>query len=774
MDIINQIWPNWSTVAEIGAGAFGKVYKVKREDIGNVSYSAVKVMHIPKDNSEINDLHHSGMDFQSIHSYFEDMVKNLLNEIQIMESLKSATNVVAIEDYQVVAHKDVIGWDIYIRMELVQDLGSFISERGMTRQQVLRMGMDICQALIACERENVIHRDIKIDNVFFNGFDSFKLGDFGISKQLEKTQSALSQKGTNMYMAPEVFRAEKYDHTVDIYSLGILLYRLLNRGRFPFQPPAEQQLYFYDTQRAMEKRLSGDPMTAPVMADEQLTAIIMKACAYQAKDRYRSAREMLADLRQYQQSAQYEGSEKVITSEARPRPDLSGNVSVQKNSTVGAFHDKPSDHVEPSKKQTGKLVPPVGNDIGVSQKEEQPTKGKKARFGKKKVMIAGIALLVVILGAAGFMTVRYLTRDTSGLAKNYITLDKLQISARMPKGWNAKEKEDLAYAYYKKDGVYKEISYTMDFQEAAVTKLGTYCGLGAAKDKDEVEEYGIAPDGASDEYAQTYLARMFLANQLQGEDFNKKLKESAIYEINGRHYYYIQYDAGKNDDGKNMQIAMYTTVQDGAEITYKLLVEGGEITQEDRVQFDAVMDSVKMDTHGIKYCDLKASDYIEDIYELSEKQTEVKGIGVAVNMPAACDVKDDNGELLGTYKGNSYSDAYIFDTNVPYKVKVTGEEKNWIGSLSSGMNDKVANAILTEEKNQGKTINYKNYILVGSRACYALGSSDATGRSFAYYTVYQGKLLSFTYIIESNETEAIDNDAKKMLKSMIETATYDQ
>mgnify|MGYP000301432294 CR=1 FL=1 len=769
MDIINQIWPNWSTVAEIGAGAFGKVYKVKREDIGNVSYSAVKVMHIPKDNSEINDLHHSGMDFQSIHSYFEDMVKNLLNEIQIMESLKSATNVVAIEDYQVVAHKDVIGWDIYIRMELVQDLGSFISERGMTRQQVLRMGMDICQALIACERENVIHRDIKIDNVFFNGFDSFKLGDFGISKQLEKTQSALSQKGTNMYMAPEVFRAEKYDHTVDIYSLGILLYRLLNRGRFPFQPPAEQQLYFYDTQRAMEKRLSGDPMTAPVMADEQLTAIILKACAYQAKDRYQSAREMLADLRQYQQSAQYEGGEKVITSEARPRPDLSGNVSVQKNSTVGAFHDKPSDHVETSKKQTGKLVPPVGNDIGVSQKEEKPSKGKKARFGKKSVMIAGIVLLVVILGAAGFMTVRYLTRDTSGLAKKYTTVDKLQISARMPKGWNAKEKEDLAYAYYKKDGVYKEISYTMDFQEAAVTELGTYCGLGAAKGKDaeEKEKYGIAPDGASDEYAQTYLARVILVNQLQGEDFNKKLKESAVYEINGRNYYYIQYDAGKNDDGKNVQIAMYTTVQDGAEITYKLLVQDSEITQEDRGLFDAVMNSVKMDTHGIQYCDLKEADYIEDIYALADKQTQVGSAGVKVNMPVACDVKEEDDGLSGVYDDeNSYGEY-------AYKVNVTSQEKSWIGSLSSGMNDEVAEKILEEEKNQGKTINLKEHVLVGSHACYAVGASDDTGRSFTYYTVYQRKLLSFNYKCKDQDL-AISGKAKKMLRSMIDTATYDQ
>ena len=149
MDIIHQIWPNWTTVDEIGEGAFGKVYKVKREDLGNVSYSAVKVMHIPRNDSEIKDLHHSGMDFESISSYFEDMVKSLLNEIQIMESLKSATNIVVIEDYEVISHKDEIGWDVFIRMELLQDLGTFISEHGMNRQQVLRLGMDMCQALIA-------------------------------------------------------------------------------------------------------------------------------------------------------------------------------------------------------------------------------------------------------------------------------------------------------------------------------------------------------------------------------------------------------------------------------------------------------------------------------------------------------------------------------------------------------------------------------------------------------------------------------------------------
>lgn len=303
MDEINVIWPSWHTVELIGSGSFGKVYKVKREEIGNISYGAVKVMHIPSDESEIRDLQHSGMEFHSIRSYFEDMVKNLMNEIQIMESLKSANNIVGIEDYQVIPKTEGIGWDIYIRMELLTDLGTWLASHEMSVQDVVKLGMDICSALVACEKVHIIHRDIKIDNVFINQFGSFKLGDFGISKQLEKTRSAVSQKGTNMYMAPEVFRGEHYNKTVDIYSLGILLYRLLNQGRFPFMPPQAVQIYYEDSQKAMQRRLSGEAIPPIPDVPSALSDIIAKACDFRRELRYQSAGEM------YQVLSDYKGQE---------------------------------------------------------------------------------------------------------------------------------------------------------------------------------------------------------------------------------------------------------------------------------------------------------------------------------------------------------------------------------------------------------------------------------------------------------------------------------
>ena len=756
MDVIHQIWPNWTTVNEIGEGAFGKVYKVKREDLGNVSYSAVKVMHIPKDNSEINDLHRSGMDFDSIHTYFEDMVKNLLNEIQIMESLKSASNIVVIEDYQIIPRNKEIGWDIYIRMELLQDLGTFLEDHGMTRQQVLRLGMDMCQALTACEQEHIIHRDIKIDNIFFNGFHSFKLGDFGISKQLEKTQSALSQKGTNMYMAPEVFRAEKYDHTVDIYSLGIMLYRLLNKGRFPFQPPAEEQMYASDSQKAMAQRLGNAPMPAPAMADEQLSAIILKACAYHAKDRYQSARDMLAALKEYQQTVRYDGSEMVLA-KMEPRGKVvnrSGNLSGQNNSTVAAFQGKTSDSKNLSQSQSGRLTPPVGGDIGEVKEKDVSTREKRAGLCRKPVMIAGIALLIVILGVAGFLTVRYLTRDTSGLAKQYTTVDKLQISAKMPKGWEVTVDEDKAVATYKKGKVSKSISFSMDFDNAALESgEENSVRLQSVKDIIKEKDNGLAPDGASEKYAHTRLtSTAWKMAALGGGNLEDAIEESRLYTINGRNYYYLQsytkYGEYKADS------AYYYTVQDAAEIYFLFNVVGTKMTKADKKLFDAVMGSVRMNTEGIKYYTLTKKKV--DPYALADKSTSLKGGALSVTMPKEYQITENDNGMVGINE-----------------VSVTLEEEDWIGDFADGMNDAIAQKLLEQMLAQGKTINHKEHVLVGSRACYAVGSSDSTGRSFTYYSVYQGKLLAFTYKVSGSDAgSTISDSAKEMLRTMITGAGY--
>ncbi|MCR4655916.1 MAG: protein kinase [Lachnospiraceae bacterium] len=99
----------------------------------------------------------------------------------------------------------------------------------LPEKAVLKLGVDICSALEICAMKKVIHRDIKPENIFINEFGDYKLGDFGVARKLENVAGALSQKGTYNYMAPEVEKGTSYNETVDLYSLGLVLYRFLNR-----------------------------------------------------------------------------------------------------------------------------------------------------------------------------------------------------------------------------------------------------------------------------------------------------------------------------------------------------------------------------------------------------------------------------------------------------------------------------------------------------------------------------------------------------------------
>ena len=85
----------------IGRGAFGEVYKAKREKLGEIFYSAVKVIRIPREEGEVREMLADGHTSQSIRYYYESIARGLMNEIKVMEVLKSAGNVVNIEEFDV-------------------------------------------------------------------------------------------------------------------------------------------------------------------------------------------------------------------------------------------------------------------------------------------------------------------------------------------------------------------------------------------------------------------------------------------------------------------------------------------------------------------------------------------------------------------------------------------------------------------------------------------------------------------------------------------------
>ncbi len=380
-NILQGVWPEWQIVRKIGKGSFGVVYEAVRRDHQIESRTAVKVISIPQDESEIESLRSEGLSADGTMTYLRGIVNDFVREIQLMESLKGVQNIVSVEDYKVVEKINRPGWDIYIRMELLTPFNTYIQTKHMNEREVIKLGCDICTALELCAKRNVIHRDIKPENIFVNSFGDFKLGDFGIARKLENVTGGLSQKGTYNYMAPEVERGRQYDETVDIYSLGMVLYRLMNRNRLPFLNTEQQLMNPNERMAALRRRMSGEPLPPPCDASPALAQIILCACDFDPKKRFASATAMKNALLN---AAGYKGAAVGGGEQARRESQIQyGNRQIQEAGQGDAYRKK---------------------NPGTEQEETEKSK----RAGKKKKskipMILASVLAVAVVGAAGIFT----------------------------------------------------------------------------------------------------------------------------------------------------------------------------------------------------------------------------------------------------------------------------------------------------------------------------------------------------------------------------------
>jgi len=290
------VFDNWKIKRKIGEGSFGQVFEIQRQDFGETYHAALKVITVPQSEVEFQSALEEGMTQRQAEQYFYSIVEDIVREFAIMSRLKGTANVVSYEDHRVVRKDSGVGWDILIRMELLHPLLPYAYQHPLSRRNIIQLGIDMCKALELCQKYNIIHRDIKPENIFVNDNGDFKLGDFGIARTIEKTMSGLSKKGTYSYMAPEVYRGADYGFGVDIYSLGIVLYRLLNKNRVPFLPPAPEPITFNSRELALAKRMGGEQIPKPFYAEGRLAEIVLKASAYDPKDRYSSPAQMRQEL----------------------------------------------------------------------------------------------------------------------------------------------------------------------------------------------------------------------------------------------------------------------------------------------------------------------------------------------------------------------------------------------------------------------------------------------------------------------------------------------
>ena len=287
---IHLPWQDWKIVKRLGGGAYGEVYEIERNISGVQEKAAVKIVSRPKDDIEIETYYDEGYDKASIAASYEKEIQNYVQEYTLMKKLQGQTNIVSCDDFTVVPHDNGIGGDVFIRMELLTSLQQVLRQKTLSVQEIIKLGKDISNALILCERKNIVHRDIKPANIMVSEFGDYKLGDFGVSKIMDHTTYATAM-GTPEYQAPEIVHMEKYGQAADIYSLGIMLYWILNDRKMPFVD-AEKKLTPGLKIDAMERRCRGEKLPAPENGSDELKKIVLKACEYRPEDRYASAQEL--------------------------------------------------------------------------------------------------------------------------------------------------------------------------------------------------------------------------------------------------------------------------------------------------------------------------------------------------------------------------------------------------------------------------------------------------------------------------------------------------
>lgn len=414
---------NWYLKRYIGEGAFAKVFEIVRNDFGTEYTSALKIITVSKNKSEVADMKSEGMSERDIKDSLRGIAEDTVKEIQLMYKLRGNGNIVGYEDHEVVEHEDGLGWDILIKMELLTSLGNYVTQQKgqIAKKDIIKLGIDICKALETCQTYNIIHRDIKADNILVAENGEFKLGDFGLARIIERKDIQLSKKGTSAYMAPEVYKGQTYTSAVDIYSLGIVMYRLMNNNRAPFLPPYPQPISLDERDRALMLRMSGEKFPRPAQVSKgRLPEIVMKACAYRPEDRYSSPLAMRQELEAIYQSKDaaankekimiYKSSEGEINlSESQENMEGIPQENTAGNGTEAEKTDNAARKDAGTVKEAGKEAQKAEKQKADTQKAEKTPKKKPEKKikkqsgnGKRKRLVAyiaaAVAALAVIIG----------------------------------------------------------------------------------------------------------------------------------------------------------------------------------------------------------------------------------------------------------------------------------------------------------------------------------------------------------------------------------------
>ena len=226
--------------------------------------------------------------------YYTSVAGDLKEELAALSKAAEGKGFVAYNGYQIAEKDNGVGFDAYLLGTYRRSLGAYTKKSAVTHLQAVNLAMDLCAALASCREAGYLYVDLKPENVFLTG-EQYAIGDVGFLSLDALAYASFPDKYLSPYSAPEVRGLfSSVNTTVDTYALGMILYGIYNGGRLPFEDET-------DPQGALERRLKDEPIPAPVYADYEMAEIILKAIAFDPKERWKTPQEMGQAIMGYMQ-----------------------------------------------------------------------------------------------------------------------------------------------------------------------------------------------------------------------------------------------------------------------------------------------------------------------------------------------------------------------------------------------------------------------------------------------------------------------------------------
>lgn len=500
---------------KIGSGGSGTVYRVSKTDASGTYSRALKHISIPNQKQYVDVLNRMNGDTSKADAVFKEIFDDVAKEVNHYRQLSDSgnSNIVRYYESEFIS-KESSQYDIYILMELLKPFPDYMNQNEIKVLDIIKLGKDILSAINLCHKNNIIHRDIKEDNIFVSLDQAetiFKLGDFGVSEKLNNGQEMNSFKGTKSYMAPEVYLGLEYDHTVDLFSLGIMLYKLLNKLKDPFSQNSNDLFDEKSKRESCERIQKGDMPDLPIYANNELGNAILPAIRAR-KNRYNCADDFLMALEQAEKNMSDEDLNTVINDfifHEHKQPQKKEKEFTVSSKTNIPIEKQEKNHDDDIFKD---IASKNENKPAAIEKSEDSTEKKSIKKRKKYPIIIGIVMMCLFGGIQYIKHNQLIAPDL----KNHTMEEAIQITANLDKSLTINQSaEDYSDTVKKGDIISQAIAAGSEIKKSTVIdvivskgkqpEVPNLIGKSSEAAKEAVEKQGLIYVEKKSAFSDTYL-----------------------------------------------------------------------------------------------------------------------------------------------------------------------------------------------------------------------------------------------------------------------------